>query len=375
VKIGITGANGFVAWHLRCYLHSLSDSVAEVRLATRDTFTDDNELDKFVDGLDFIVHLAGVNRASDAEIVLGNVQPAEKLVETLERVAAKPVLLFSSSTHAVNPISKYGEAKKAISKLFQDWASRNKARCINLIIPHIFGEYGRPYYNSGVATFCNEIANGIEPLVNPDGQLELVHVQDLVELMLRLYQSQHLGEFRVDGVNISVPDIVDKVKQYKHLYLELGQFPDLKSSFDRALFNTFRSALTYDARKVSPKLHSDNRGWLVETFKANSGGQCFVSSTHSGITRGNHYHRRKVERFFVLTGKAEIKLRKLFTDEVISYQLDGESPSYVDIPTLHTHNITNIGDEELITLFWTDEFYDAEKPDTSYMDVSSQSGF
>ena len=178
MKVGITGANGFVAWHLSCYLHSLSDSVAEIRLATRDTFSDDNELDKFVDRLDFIVHLAGVNRASDAEIVLGNVQPAEKLVGALERMRAKPMLLFSSSTHAINPVSTYGETKKAISNLFQDWASRNKTHCINLIIPHIFGEYGRPYYNSGVATFCHEIANGIEPQVNPDGQLELVHVQD-----------------------------------------------------------------------------------------------------------------------------------------------------------------------------------------------------
>lgn len=371
MKVGVTGANGFVAWHLRCYLHSLSDSVAEVRLATRDTFAGANGLDQFVDGLDFIVHLAGVNRSSDAEIVSGNVQPAEMLVEALERVGARPVLLFSSSTHAINPISKYGEAKKTVSTLFQAWSSRNHTRYIDLIIPHIFGEYGRPYYNSGVATFCYEIANGIDPKVNPDGQLELVHGQDLVELMLRLYQSQHLGDFRVDGVEISVPDVVNKLEQYKHQYLELGQFPDLKSSFDRSLFNSFRGALPYNARKISPKLHKDNRGWLVETLKANSGGQCFVSSTHPGITRGNHYHRRKVERFFVLTGKAEIKLRKLFTDEVISYQLDGSTPSYVDIPTLHTHNITNIGEEELITLFWTDEFYDADKPDTFYMGVGS----
>jgi UDP-2-acetamido-2,6-beta-L-arabino-hexul-4-ose reductase len=369
VKIGITGANGFVAWHLRCYLHSLSDLVSEVRLATRETFSGTGQLMTFADGLDFIVHLAGVNRANDDEIITGNIQPAEKLVQALEKMDSKPVLLFSSSTHTLNPVSKYGETKRGVSEIFQAWSARNQARYINLIIPHIYGEYGRPYYNSGVATFCHEIARGIEPKVNPNGQLELVHVQDLVELIVRLYQFQHVGDFRVSGVEIAVSDIVNQLKQYKHQYLELGQFPDVKTPFDRALFNSFRAALSYDARKVSPKLHSDNRGWLVETLKTNSGGQCFVSSTHPGIIRGNHYHRRKVERFFVLAGKAEIKLRKLFTDEVISYQLDGASPSYVDIPTLHTHNITNISNEELITLFWTDEFYDAKNPDTFYMDV------
>lgn len=369
MKIGITGANGFVAWHLRCYLHSLSDLISEVRLATRVTFSETNQLMEFADGLDFIVHLAGVNRAMDDDIIRGNIDPANMLVQALEKMNSKPVLLFSSSTHAINPVSQYGLSKRNVSDIFEAWSDRNQARYINLIIPHIFGEYGRPYYNSGVATFCHEIAGGIEPNVNPAGQLELVHVQDLVELIIGLYQSQHAGDFRVGGVEIAVPDIVNKLKLYKHQYLALGQFPDLKNRFDRALFNSFRAALSYDARKVSPKLHSDNRGWLVETLKANSGGQCFVSSTHTGITRGNHYHRRKVERFFVLSGKAEIKIRKLFTDEVISYQLDGASPSYVDIPTLHTHNITNISNEELITLFWTDEFYDANNPDTFFMEV------
>ena len=369
MKVGITGASGFVAWHLRCYLHSLEEEVEEVRLADRKTFIDAGSLDKFVDGLDYIVHLAGVNRASKDDLITGNIEPAEQLVESLERASATPMVLFSSSTHAVNPASEYGKAKKIVSETFQKWSLKNHTQYINLIIPHIFGEYGKPYYNSGVATFCYEIANNITPNVDPDGQLELIHVQDLVEIILNLFQSKYSGDFRVEGVEISVPDVVEKIQRYNYQYTQLGQFPDLKDGFDRALFNSFRAAFPYDVRKVSPTLHEDNRGWLIETFKAHSGGQCFVSSTHPGVTRGNHYHRRKVERFFVLNGKAVIRLRKLFSDEVISYNLDGATPSFVDIPTLHTHSITNTGEEELITLFWADEFYDPDQSDTYFEEV------
>jgi UDP-2-acetamido-2,6-beta-L-arabino-hexul-4-ose reductase len=373
MKIGITGSNGFAAWHLRCYLHSLGDVISDIKLADRITFNYSDRLESFVKDCDFIIHLAGVNRASDEDLEKGNVEPAEKLVAALQEIGAKPTLLFANSTHAIEPYTTYGRAKAKVSKIFSDWAIHENTRFINLIIPHVFGEYGKPYYNSGVSTFCYEIANGIESQINPDGRLELVHVQDLVELMIELYQLGYTGDYRVEGKCISVPNIVDKIKNFRLQYLECGQFPDLSSDFDRALFNTFRAAIKHEDRIVTPKQHRDERGWLVETLKAHSGGQCFVSSTHSGITRGNHYHRKKVERFFVLSGNAEIKLRKLFSSQVLSFKLCATSPSYIDIPTLHTHNITNIGKDELITLFWTDEFYNPEKSDTYFLGVEELS--
>lgn len=369
MKVGITGSSGFVAWHLRCYLHSLGSQVSELRLADRQTFSDGTVLQEFVDGLDFIVHLAGINRAEDEELLEGNRQPAIQLVEALVTTGSQAVVLYSSTTHAINPASVYGEAKKAVSDIFSSWAEDSGCRFINLVIPHVFGEYGKPFYNSGVATFCHQLTHGEVLQVNPDGQLELVHVQDLVSRMVDLYQQGFDGGSHVEGQVISIPDVVTKLRKFKDTYIERAQLPDLSNPFDRRLFNTLRSYIDYGERNRLTTLHSDNRGWLVETVKAGSGGQCFVSSTHPGITRGNHYHRFKVERFFVLQGKAHIKLRKLFTDEVVCYEVDGSSPEYIDIPTLHTHCITNIGDSELITLFWADEFFDPENPDTFFEEV------
>lgn len=369
MKIGITGANGFVAWHLRCYLHTLGDQVDEVRLANRNTFTNVEVLQAFVDGLDFIIHLAGVNRGADEELLEGNRQPARQLVDAMNKTLSNAAVMYSSSTHSVEPSSVYGMAKKEVSDIFYSWAKASGNRFINLVIPHVFGEGGKPHYNSGVATICHQLTHGEKPQVNPDGHLELVHVQDLSAKMLDLLKHGYSGDYRVEGKQISVPEVVGKLEYFMTTYVENGQLPNLTNSFDRRLFNTLRSYFDNQVRQKNTQLHSDNRGWLVEMVKAGSGGQCFVSSTHPNITRGNHYHRYKVERFFVVQGKAQIRLRKLFTNDVICYDVDGEAPCFIDIPTLHTHNITNVGNSELITLFWADEFYDPQNPDTFYEEV------
>ncbi len=371
MKIGITGANGFVAWHLRCYLHSLGDLVTTTCLADRQTFSDMRDLKKFVSGLDLVVHLAGVNRADDKQLLQGNLQPAKQLVAALESTKSAAALVYASSTHAVNPDSIYGKSKKAVSDVFNEWAKKSKVQFINLIIPHVFGEYGKPFYNSGVATFCYQIIHGEKPDVNKDGKLELVHVQDLVEQLITCYQDGFSGDYRVNGHHISVPDVMVKLNHFREEYLQYNQLPNLADVFDRKLFNCFRSFIGLYQRNQSVESHSDNRGWLVETVKAGSGGQCLVSSTHPGVVRGNHYHRRKVERFFVLRGKATIKIRKMFTDKVISYEMDGDTPSFVDIPTLYTHSITNTGNDELLTLFWSDEYFDSNNPDTYFEEVEA----
>ena len=364
--IGITGANGFIGWHLRCFLKTLSGDEVEVKLANRQTFGNQDDLNNFVSQTDFIVHLAGTNRASDDELLSGNIEPAKQLISALRNCNIKPTLLYASTTHAINPRTIYGRAKKSVTDLFTSWAQDANANFINLIIPHVYGEYCTPFYNSGVATFCHQITHDITPDINPDGELELIHIQELSELIIDLFTSGHSGDYRVDGHKIGVPDVVEKLFQFNEQYLINKQLPNLNNKFDRDLFNTFRSYVGYRDIQQFAELHSDHRGWLTETVKAHSGGQCFVSSTLPGVTRGNHYHRRKVERFFVLKGYSEVKLRKIFSDEIITYNLDGENPSYIDIPTLHTHSITNVGTDELITLFWADEFYDPNSPDTYF---------
>jgi len=368
MRIGITGGDGFIGWHLRCYLRTRSD-VEEVRLADRQTFTVADGLQNFVGGLDLVVHLAGENRGDDIVLEKGNTLPAQQLIVALESVGAKPCVIVASSTHAEDPVTVYGRAKAQVVAAFDAWAQRGGSRVLTLVLPHVFGEYGRPYYNSAVATFCHQIARGEEPAIKGNGQLELIHVQDLAEHMISLYLERASGLFKIDGVPIGVREVADKLIDLHDIYVNRHEFPDLSSPFDRALFNALRAAIPDEQRMVAPDRHSDSRGWLVETVKANSGGQCFVSTTKAGITRGNHFHRRKVERFFVLQGMARIQLRKLFSDAVISFELDGGAPSYVDIPTLHTHSITNVGVDELITLFWADEFFDAESPDTYFEEV------
>jgi len=368
MKIGITGSNGFIGWHLRCYLKTL-ENIEEIRAADRVTFADSILLEAFVDGLDVIVHLAGINRAEDNELLNANVELAQRLVVALNAKNNVACIIYASSTYAETANNAYGKGKAAAGDVLRDWTRNSSGRLINMVIPHVFGEYGKPFYNSAMATFCHQIAKGEEISVNSDGQLELIHVQDLVEQFVQSYQDGLAGDIRVAGYNISVEDAANRLQSLYEEYIVQNRLPNLSDSFERSLFNTLRGAIADDARITSPVKHTDERGWLVETVKAGSGGQCFVSTTKPDITRGNHFHRRKVERFFVLQGKGRIQLRKLFTDNVITYDLDGAIPSYVDIPTLHTHSITNIGDSELITLFWADEFYDPEYPDTYFENV------
>ena len=371
MKIGITGSDGFIGWHLRCYLKTKSN-VSEVRLAGRKEFTSTEVLCRFVSGLDCIIHLAGVNRADAQELVDGNITPAKKLVTALTKTNSYPVIVYSSSVHTLNPeASPYVEGKAAVTRIFTEWAKNYNSRLINLLIPHVFGEYGRPHYNSAVATFAHQVANGEQLSIQNDGKLELIHAQDLVEKFLALYEGGVSGDIRIKGRKTSVVKVAAQLQNLHNTYINYAQFPDLSDPFYRSLFNTLRGSFHNKMRLSSVTKHQDDRGWLVEALKANSRGQCFVSTTHPGITRGNHFHRRKVERFFVLQGKAQIKLRKLFTNEVISFELDGTSPAFVDIPTLHTHSITNIGNSELMTLFWSDEFFDPENPDTFFEKVDA----
>jgi len=368
VKIGITGGNGFIGWHLRCYLKTL-EQIQEVRVASRATFSNPTDTEEFVDGLDAVVHLAGVNRAGDDELLTGNAQPALALVSALRAKNDNLCIIYASSTYAESATNAYGKGKAEAGKILKHWGEMSGSRVVNMIIPHVFGEYGRPFYNSAMATFCHQITSGEKVSVNSDGNLELIHVQDLVEMFFQAIEDDTQGDVRITGYGMSVVDAVNRLTALYVEYRIHNRFPDLSDKFERNLFNSLRGFISNDARIVTPKKHSDDRGWLVETIKAGSGGQCFVSTTKPGITRGNHFHRRKVERFFVLQGKAEIKIRRLFTNEVVTYALNGDEPSFVDIPTLHTHSITNVGNQELITLFWADEFFDPENPDTYFESI------
>lgn len=368
LRVGITGQSGFIGTHLYNYLNLKK---AEIKLIPfkDEYFSDSTQLRNFVSQCDTVVHLAAMNRHNDPDLIYNtNINLVKQLIDALEQTVSEIHILFSSSTQEErgNP---YGKSKYDGRILFEEWAGRNNAQFTGLIIPNVFGPFGNPFYNSVIATFCHQLTHSVKPHIDVDGHLKLIYINELVEEIYNLIigkQKDTVSLIRIKNTSEnSVSGILKLLENYKSLYFENGIFPDLDNQFELNLFNTF---LTYiDIKNRFPvKLHqnTDDRGSFVETIKLNSGGQISFSTTKPGITRGNHFHTRKAERFAVIKGKARIQLRRIGTTEVLSFELDGSEPSYVDMPVWYTHNITNTGDNTLYTLFWINEPYKPEDPDT-----------
>ena len=251
----------------------------------------------------------------------------------------------------------------ACSERLRQWATRASARFSNVVFPHLYGEGGRPFYNSVASTFCHLLANSGKPEIHVDSELNLLHCQDAAALIFRLLQEKHEGEIRPEGHRIMVTDLLGEVEALAEAYRD-QLLPDLTDPFRLRLFNTYRSYLEPEDRAVALERRADERGSLFEAVRSKNAGQTFFSTTKPGINRGNHYHTRKVERFLVVKGEAIIRMRRLFSDEVLEYPVNGHEPCYVDMPTLYTHNITNVGDGELMTLFWANEIFDPGDADT-----------
>lgn len=361
-RIGITGASGFVGWHLRVFLHSLQDPAMQSLPAGRETFASPAALRQFVRQADVIVHLAGMNRGAEGAIEQTNAALTDSLIEACEAEAVSPHVIFANSTHADRDTA-YGRSKRRSAEKLSVWARARGAKFTNAIIPGVFGERGRPRYNSVVSTFCYQVANGQEPQIIEDRKVDLIHAQDLAEKLLAIAQSGEVGEIRITGHSTTVSELLIKLRALAGHYRS-HVFPSLADAFDLALFNTYRSYLFPEHYPVALSVRTDDRGRLFEGVKTVHGGQCFVSTTHPGVTRGNHYHRRKVERFLVIAGTAKIRIRPLLLAATAEFDVTGEKPAYVDIPTLHTHDITNVGSGELVTLFWANEVFDPSRPDT-----------
>jgi UDP-2-acetamido-2,6-beta-L-arabino-hexul-4-ose reductase len=360
MKIGITGADGLLGFHLRAFLQSHPE--VEVRLANRQTFADGDVLDDFVRDLDGLAHLAGMNRGDEGEVERTNVMLAETLKASLDRTGAQPTIVYANSTH-IDRDTGYGRGKRAAAQLLGGWAATNGAQFCDLVLPNVFGEFGKPFYNSVVSTFCHQLANGGEPAIQVDGLIELVHAQAVARRVMAALQGGEAGQSRMNGTAIRVSALLERTRGLHRQYLA-QVMPDLADPFDLGLFNTLRSYMFPGHYPVALDLRADARGSLFEAVKTRTGGQTFMSSTHPGITRGNHYHLRKVERFLVVAGDAEIRLRRLFDGRIETFRVSGSRPCYIDMPTFHTHSITNVGNGELMTLFWANEIFDPNDPDT-----------
>lgn len=358
-RVGITGIDGLIGWHLRCYLHSRG--VAALR-ADKPEFASAETLRKFAAGCDVIVHLAGRNRGPDAEVAAANVSITEQLLAACDAAGVKPHIIFSSSTHIYRDTA-YGASKRKCAEILRSWADSKGAVFTNLVLPNVFGESGKPFYNSAVSTFCHQLATGGKPEILKDAEIELLHAQAVAERICEIIAKPVNAEIVLQGakelVSVTLGKLAGMAKAYGgHIV------PALHSRHDIALFNTYRSYLFPAQAPVSVELKTDARGYLFEAAKSTGGGQTFISSTEPGITRGNHYHLRKFERFLVIKGKACIRVRKLFSESAHEFVVDGDTPQYVDMPAMHTHNISNIGEEKLITMFWANELLDPAAPDT-----------
>jgi len=360
IRIGVTGADGFLGWHLR--VHLLPQADVAVSCAGRDTFADSAKLKEFAAGCDAIAHFAGVNRGEERDVEAGNVAIARALADALSNAGGRPHVVYANSTHHERDTA-YGRSKRRAAELLAEWASRAGARFTNIVLPHVFGESGRPNYNSVVATFCHELAQGRTPRMSQEGDLELAHSQQVAAEVIECIRQAKAGETRLAGVPIRVSALLERLRSFASDYGN-QVIPRLERALDLDLFNTYRSYLFPAHYPVKLAHRSDARGALFEAVKSLHGGQCFISTTHAGVTRGNHYHSRKIERFLVLQGDALIRLRRLLAPQVHEFRVSGAAPCYIDMPTFHTHDITNTGAGELVTLFWSHDLYDPGQPDT-----------
>ena len=371
LKIGITGQTGFIGTHLYNTLGLFQNEFKRVPF-NKVFFSNQQRLEEFVSQCDVIVHLAAMNRHNYPQVIFDtNIELAQKLVRALELTQSKSHVLFSSSIQEERD-NEYGKSKKASRELLYNWSQQRGGKFSGLIIPNVFGPFGNPNYNSVIATFCHQLAHNETPTIAVDDELKLIYVGELVELLLsEIRSTKGQDEMLVPYTSTAkVSQVLNLLQISKAEYQEKGNIPSFKNIFEFNLFNTFRSYMDIKNHfPVSFAEHTDDRGSFVEIIRLGVGGQVSFSTTVPGITRGNHYHTRKIERFAVIKGKALIQLRRIGTDEVLDFYLDGNEPAYVDMPIWYTHNIKNIGDEVLYTNFWINEFYDPNDPDTYFENV------
>lgn len=368
--IGVTGPRGFVA---RWVIERLGrEENCEIVELPREAWQDAASLQAFSARCDVILHLAGVNRGTDEEVEQTNGELAQKLTEACRSTDSTPHVVYSSTTKRADD-SPYGRGKRQAERVLADWAADTRAAATTLVIPNIYGAGCRPFYNSVVATFCHQLTHGETPKVIGDASLDLLWVGDLAERIAAVALADTPAGSTTQNLEASaqakVSELLTLLEGFRDSYFDRDVVPDITTPFRTTLYSTFLSHLELADHVHRPPVHTDARGGLCEVIKTDAGGQVFFSTTEPGVTRGNHYHTRKCEWFCVVRGEATIRLRHIHEETVHEFRVSGERPEFLSIPVLHTHSIENHGDSELLTLFWTNELFDAGDPDTFYLDV------
>ncbi|MEL7556128.1 UDP-2-acetamido-2,6-beta-L-arabino-hexul-4-ose reductase [bioreactor metagenome] len=365
----ITGSGGFIGknliWELR------SKGYEDLRLFDLDT--DPGLLDAYTKDCDFVFHLAGVNRPEkQEEFMKGNFGFTDILLASLKKNKNTCPILITSSIQAAldNP---YGRSKKAGEELLFSHARQTGSTVYVFRLPNVFGKWCRPNYNSAVATFCHNIARDLPIQVNDPGAiLSLVYIDDVLDAFLGALQGDVLKEdgfCRVSTVyTVKLGRIVELLREFKESRTNLS-VPNMAKGFEKVLYSTYLSYLPENQFSYPLKMNTDNRGSFTEIIRTAERGQFSVNVSKPGITKGNHWHHTKNEKFLVVSGKALIRFRRIGTGEVIDYHMSGEKLEVVDIPPGYTHTIINEGEGDLVTFMWANEQYDPDRPDTIFEKV------
>ena len=384
MNILVTGAKGFVGKNLVSQLHNIQFGKAknypisgeEIKVFEYDVDSDPAELDVYCKKADFVFNLAGVNRPKDpAEFMKGNFGFASTLLDTLRKYNNTCPVMISSSIQAEldNP---YGESKRAGENLLFAYAKETGAKVLVYRFPNLFGKWCRPNYNSAVATFCNNIAHDLPIQVNdPSVTMHLVYIDDVVdELIAALSGQEHReGNFCVVPTvhTITLGGIVDLLYSFKEMPRNL-EVPNLGDAFTKKLYSTYLSYLPEGKFSYPLGMHVDARGSFTEIIRTADRGQFSVNISKPGVTKGQHWHHTKKEKFVVVSGHGLIQLRKIGTEEVVNFEVSGDKIEVIEMIPGYTHNIINLSDtEDLVTFMWANETFDPNRPDTYFEKVEN----
>lgn len=369
MKILVTGAKGFVGKNLVAELKNRGFNEIFEFYRESDTWL----LEKYTKECDFVFHLAGVNRPKDEnEFMVGNYETTNQLLDLLKKHGNKAPVLITSSIQAGmdNP---YGKSKKAGEELLLRYSKETDIKVYVYRLPNLFGKWSKPNYNTVVATFCHNVARGLDVQINnPDAELNLCYIDDVLEEFIRALDGNPTMEnnFCVVPVShqIKLGELASLIKSFKGSRTNLS-IPNMEDALIKKLYSTYLSFLPEDQFSYDLKMNIDHRGSFTEFIRTSERGQVSINISKPGITKGNHWHHTKNEKFLVVSGEGLIRFRKIETEEIIEYRVSGDKLKVVDIPTGYTHSIVNVGESDLVTVMWVNECFDPEKPDTYFLEV------
>lgn len=369
MKILVTGAKGFIGKNLIAELNNRK----YYDIYTYDIDTDVSLLEQYTGDCDFVFHLAGINRPqNDADFMNGNYGFTTCLIDGLKKNKNKAPILITSSIQAELE-NLYGKSKRAGEEALFTYAKENDSKVLVYRLPNVFGKWCRPNYNSAVATFCYNIAHDFEIKVSdPNVIMKLVYIDDVINEFINALEGKanHIDEYCSVPVNYTVKlgKIADLLYSFHESRMQLA-IPDQNDEFTKKLYSTYLSYLPEDKFSYPLKMNNDDRGSFTEFIKTSDRGQTSINISKPGITKGNHWHHTKNEKFLVVSGKGLIQFRRIDSEEIISYHVSGDKLEVVDIPPGYTHNIINEGNTDLVTVMWVNEMFDPNKPDTYFLKV------